>query len=369
MNFCGATLIGPDIVLGAAHCGDDNVGLTVNIGGTRVDIIKHENNPSYNPNTMENDFALYQVESPIDLSNSDVILTLNTNSSNPRVGQDLTTLGKGLTVEGGLFPSFRLRDVVVPAVSIANCEAVYQSRFYPQSMICAGGEEGKDSCQGDSGGPLVQRNGMNHILTGVVSWGDGCGRSGVPGIYSKLSSAIGWIGNVACNSWKSSVNGLCNATNGNTDEEETVDNNNGNNNSNNGNNNNNTEAGTSAPTPTSAPGQVGGCTQLRQTEGGLMTSILTVSFRTDEWPEETRITLADNQGDVSWDCKNLEANENYSFTMDVPINGCTTLDVSDSAGDGLSSGGFVVVTYDTEIKQYSWDLGSGFTFTMGTSCP
>ena len=40
-------------------------------------------------------------------------------------------------------------------------------------MVCAGGA-GKDSCQGDSGGPLSVKEGDQHSLVGVVSFGSGC---------------------------------------------------------------------------------------------------------------------------------------------------------------------------------------------------
>ena len=61
-------------------------------------------------------------------------------------------------------------------------------------MLCAGGQEGKDSCQGDSGGPLVRRLSSNQwVLAGIVSFGYNCGDRGVPAIYTRVSSIAGWI--------------------------------------------------------------------------------------------------------------------------------------------------------------------------------
>jgi hypothetical protein len=207
MNGCGGTLIGPDVILGAAHCGS-YVGDTVNIGGTRIEVIQEQIHPKYNDDTSENDFYLYKLISPVDISGSGTTVTVNPDGSKPSAGQDLTVLGLGVTSEGGSLAT-SLRDVVVPTVSDVGCKAAYGSSFISSVMFCAG-VEGKDSCQGDSGGPIVIRNGATHILVGVVSWGTGCAQRKYPGVYARVSSAVAWIRSVACNDWKSTVNGLCN---------------------------------------------------------------------------------------------------------------------------------------------------------------
>ena len=50
--------------------------------------------------------------------------------------------------------------------------------------------------QGDGGGPLVCEDQGYFELSGLVSWGFGCGRQDVPGVYVKISSFIGWINQI-----------------------------------------------------------------------------------------------------------------------------------------------------------------------------
>lgn len=112
-----------------------------------------------------------------------------------------------------------LQDAQVFLQYNETCEAAYTDEdsngnlihyYDSNAMSCFGHIEGGiDACQGDSGGPLiclepstnavwVDSNGnpmihMNPVLRGVVSWGEGCGRQGKPGVYARTSTFVNWI--------------------------------------------------------------------------------------------------------------------------------------------------------------------------------
>lgn len=88
-----------------------------------------------------------------------------------------------------------LREALVPLVADHKCSSpeVYGADVSP-NMLCAGYFDCKaDACQGDSGGPLAcEKDGVAY-LTGIISWGDGCGRLNKPGVYTRVASYAAWI--------------------------------------------------------------------------------------------------------------------------------------------------------------------------------
>ncbi|TSK14798.1 Neurotrypsin [Bagarius yarrelli] len=87
----------------------------------------------------------------------------------------------------------------VPLLPSWHCRKRYGERFTSHSMLCAGSmtpdpHRNADSCQGDSGGPLVcQGESGRWVLTGVISWGHGCGDPSYPGVYARVSRYLPWI--------------------------------------------------------------------------------------------------------------------------------------------------------------------------------
>ncbi|XP_029382246.1 hepatocyte growth factor activator isoform X2 [Echeneis naucrates] len=63
-------------------------------------------------------------------------------------------------------------------------------------MICAGLNGCVDACQGDSGGPLACAKNDVSFLYGIISWGERCGDSKKPGVYTKVVNYIDWINSV-----------------------------------------------------------------------------------------------------------------------------------------------------------------------------
>ncbi len=109
-------------------------------------------------------------------------------------GQFATATGFGVTTNGGMTTSPRMRAVALPLRPDSACTAYYGSGAYsPPLAVCAGGTgsapaDNPDTCQGDSGGPLAISVGGALKLAGITSRGDQCGQPGVPAVYTEASN-------------------------------------------------------------------------------------------------------------------------------------------------------------------------------------
>jgi len=98
-------------------------------------------------------------------------------------------VGFGVTAERGAAPPPMLQQAQVPIVTDASCGAAYPDSFEVKTQICAGYPQGgTDTCQGDSGGPMFSRMSSGALLVvGSSSYGRGCARPNVPGVYARVA--------------------------------------------------------------------------------------------------------------------------------------------------------------------------------------
>uniref|UniRef100_A0A4W4FWW3 Peptidase S1 domain-containing protein n=1 Tax=Electrophorus electricus TaxID=8005 RepID=A0A4W4FWW3_ELEEL len=187
--YCAASVITNEWLISAAHC------FSRELTNTLKTSFKHRfmNFSYYNARTFDYDVALLQLKKawPSGLTSYIQPVCL------PSPSQALTTnhrcwvTGWGYRSEQDKVLPTVLQKAEVSVLSQSECKRAYDP--VSPRMLCAGVPTGEqDACRGDSGGPLSCRvsEGGRWFLTGIVSWGSGCGRPNFPGVYTRVLHEI-----------------------------------------------------------------------------------------------------------------------------------------------------------------------------------
>lgn len=212
---CGASIIHPEVLLTVAHCVADSqktyhikagmldVQTEDGVSGTqqlRVNrVIVH---PRFNKQTLEYDVAILILNSPLMLSENVNTVCLPVSDLGDREDKicHVSGWGKDKFGDSGTLQTV-LKKVELSLVPSRQCQTRIRNklkRMYrlPSSIICAGGEQGKDTCQGDGGSALVctlPDHTDTYYEIGFVVGGIGCGEDNTPGLYANILQFKDWI--------------------------------------------------------------------------------------------------------------------------------------------------------------------------------
>ena len=208
-HSCGASLIGSNRALSAAHCVDGASASILRViaglhqrsdtSGTQTsNVASYTMHAQYNQGTptFANDIAILNLATAI-TAGGNVAFAALAQGANDFAGTTCVISGWGRTSASNTLPD-TLQKASIGVISRTQCQsAVAGIGNIGDGHICLFDSANNiGSCNGDSGGPLNCPSGGSTVVAGVTSWGIsslGVCRQDYPSVYTRVSFYYDWI--------------------------------------------------------------------------------------------------------------------------------------------------------------------------------